>query len=64
MEHQGQSREIPSTRILSAYNADTIITKMIQALHIDRNIIYDKKWKPISPFGHLSYQAVHSAFPV
>jgi len=43
MEHKGQRREIPSTRILSEYDADTVITKMIQVLHIERNIIFDKR---------------------
>ena len=43
MEHEGRKREIPSTRFLSKYDADTIISKMTQALHIERRMIFDKK---------------------
>jgi len=43
MEHLGRRREIPSTRFLSKYDVDTIITKMTQSLHIERSIIFDKK---------------------
>ena len=43
MEHLGRRREIPSTRFLSKYDVDTIITKMTQALHIERKMIFDKK---------------------
>ena len=43
IEHLGRRREIPSTRFLSKYDVDTIITKMTQALPIERRIIFDKK---------------------
>jgi len=43
IEHLGRRREIPSTRFLSKYDVDTIITKMTQVLHIERSIIFDKK---------------------
>ena len=43
MEHLGRRREIPSTRFLSKHDVDTIITKMTQALPIERSIIFDKK---------------------
>jgi len=43
MEHEGRKREIPSTRFLSKYDMDTIISKMTQALHIERKMIFDKK---------------------
>ena len=43
IEHLGRRREIPSTRFLSKYDVDTIITKMTQALHIERKVIFDKK---------------------
>ena len=43
MEHLGRRREIPSTRFLSKHDVDTIITKMTQALHIERKVIFDKK---------------------
>src|SRR5665648_375317 len=43
IEHLGRRREIPSTRFLSKYDVDTIITKITQALHIERSIIFDKK---------------------
>ena len=43
IEHLGRRREIPSTRFLSKYDVDTIITKMTQALHIERKLVFDKK---------------------
>ena len=43
MEHLGRRREIPSTRFLSKYDVDTVITKMTKVLHIERSIIFDKK---------------------
>jgi len=43
IEHQGRRREIPSTRFLSKYDVDTIITKMTQVLHIERKLVFDKK---------------------
>ena len=43
MEHLGRRIEIPSTRFLSKYDVGTIITKMTQALPIERRIIFDKK---------------------
>lgn len=43
IEHKGQKREIPSTRFLSKYDVDTIITKMTQALNIERRMIFYKK---------------------
>lgn len=43
IEHKGRRREIPSTRFLSKYDVDTIITKMTQALNIERRMIFYKK---------------------
>jgi len=43
IEPLGRRREIPSTRSLSKYDVDTIITKMIQILNIERSMIFDKK---------------------
>jgi hypothetical protein len=43
IDQEGRRREIPSTRILSKYDVDTIILKMTQILHIEKNIIFDKK---------------------
>ena len=43
MEHLGRRREIPSTRVLSKYDVDTIITKMTKVLHIERRMVFDKK---------------------
>ena len=43
IEHLGRRREIPSTRFLSKYDVGTIITKMTQALHIERRMVFDKK---------------------
>ena len=43
IKHKGQRREIPSTRSISKYDVDTIITKMTQVLNIERRMIFDKK---------------------
>lgn len=43
IEHLGRRREIPSTRFQSKHDVDTIITKMTQALPIERKRIFDKK---------------------
>ena len=43
IELKGRRREIPSTRFLSKYDADTIIIKMTQALNIERKMIFYKK---------------------
>ncbi len=43
IEHFGRRREIPSTRFLSKYDTETIITKMTQVLNIERRMIFDKK---------------------
>ncbi len=43
IEHLGRRREIPSTRFLSKYDVDTIISKMTQALDIERKMVFDKK---------------------
>jgi len=43
IEYQGRRREIPSTRFLPKYDVDTIISKMTQALHIERRMVFDKK---------------------
>ena len=43
VEHKGRKREIPSTRFLSKYDVNTIITKMTQVLNIERRMIFDKK---------------------
>jgi len=43
MEHEGQKREIPSTRFLSKYDVDTIILKMTQVLHIEKGPSLIKK---------------------
>jgi len=55
MEHKGQRREIPSTRILSEYDADTVITKMMQALHIEININLYKKVSLKKTFFSFTY---------
>ena len=43
VEHKGRKREIPSTRSISKYDVNTIITKMTQVLNIERRMIFDKK---------------------
>ena len=43
IKHKGQRREIPSTRSISKYDVDTIITKMTQVLNVERRMIFDKK---------------------
>jgi len=43
IEDLGRRREIPSTRSISKYDVDTIITKMIQVLNIERRMIFYKK---------------------
>jgi len=43
IEHKGRRREIPSTRSISKYDVDIIITKMTQVLNIERRMIFDKK---------------------
>jgi len=43
IENLGRRREIPSTRFLSKYDVDIIITKMIQVLNIERRMIFYKK---------------------
>lgn len=43
IEPLGRRREIPSTRLISKYDVDTIITKMTQALNIERRMIFSKK---------------------
>ena len=43
IEHLGRKREIPSTRFITKYDVDTIITKMTKALNIERRMIFDKK---------------------
>jgi len=43
IEHEGRKREIPSTRFPSKYDANTIILKMTQVLHIEKKAIFDKK---------------------
>jgi chromosomal replication initiation ATPase DnaA len=43
IDQEGRRREIPSTRILSEYTTDTVISKMTQVLYIKKNIIFDKK---------------------
>lgn len=43
LDNLGQKREIPSTRFLTEYDVDTIISKITQALHIERRMIFDKK---------------------
>jgi len=43
IKHKGRRREIPSTRSISKYDVDTIITKMTQVLNIERRMIFDKK---------------------
>ena len=39
----GRRREIPSTRSISKYDVETIITKMTQVLNIERRMIFYKK---------------------
>jgi len=52
IDQEGQKREIPSTRILSEYTTDTVITKITQVLHIERKKIFDKKrGNPYRPLG-------------
>jgi len=43
IEDLGRRREIPSTRSISKYDVDTIITKMTQVLNIERRMIFYKK---------------------
>ncbi|GAG51687.1 unnamed protein product, partial [marine sediment metagenome] len=43
IEKLGRRREIPSTRYISKYDVDIIITKMTQVLNIERSMIFDKK---------------------
>jgi len=43
IKHKGQRREIPSTRSISKYDVETIITKMTQVLNIKSRMIFDKK---------------------
>ena len=40
VEHKGGRREIPSTRFLSKYDVNTVITKMTQVLHIEKRMRY------------------------
>ena len=43
MAYLGQKREIPSTRFHSEYDAEKIIVKMMQVLHIERKEIFAKQ---------------------
>jgi REP element-mobilizing transposase RayT len=43
IEDLGRRREIPSTRSISKYDVDTIITKMTQVLNIERRMIFYKR---------------------
>jgi len=43
IEDLGRRREIPSTRSISKYDVDTIITKITQILNIERRMIFYKK---------------------
>jgi hypothetical protein len=43
IEDLGRRREIPSTRFISKYDVDTIITKMTQVLNIERRMIFYKR---------------------
>ena len=43
IEDLGRRREIPSTRSISKYDVDTIITKMTQVMNIERRMIFYKK---------------------
>jgi len=43
IENLGRRREISSTRSISKYDVDIIITKMIQILNIERKMIFYKK---------------------
>jgi chromosomal replication initiation ATPase DnaA len=43
IEDLGRRREIPSTRSISKYDVDTIITKMTQVLNIERRMIFYRR---------------------
>jgi len=56
MEDLGRRREIPSTRFLSEYDAETIIIQMMQVLHIERKEIVE-----IGELFQMDYSAVSQA---
>jgi len=64
IEDLGRRREIPSTRSISKYDVDTIITKMTQVLNIERRMIFYKRRGNKSPsfFSHFSNQTFHFTF--